>query len=70
MSPVRRRELLRRLRALGFEGPHPGGKHQYMVRDSAKVRVPNPHGSKDVSVHIQHQILSQLQLSVAEWEEL
>jgi len=70
LSPVSRRELLRKLRALGFDGPYPGGKHQYMERGSWKIRVPNPHGAKDVGVPIVKQILAQLGLSEAEWQKL
>ena len=32
LNPVSRRELVRKLKALGFEGPFPGGKHQWMQR--------------------------------------
>ena len=42
-KPLKRRELIRRLRALGFEGPFSGSKHQFMVRGSLKLRIPNPH---------------------------
>ena len=42
-GPIKRRELLRCLRSLGFEGPFSGGKHQFMVRGDVTVRVPNPH---------------------------
>jgi hypothetical protein len=29
---IKRSDLIRNLRKLGFEGPYTGGKHQYMVR--------------------------------------
>ena len=32
LNPVSKRELVRKLKALGFEGPFPGGKHQWMRR--------------------------------------
>ncbi|MEK7324066.1 MAG: hypothetical protein AAB217_02270 [Chloroflexota bacterium] len=32
LKPVKRKELIRRLRRLGFVGPHSGGKHEYMVK--------------------------------------
>lgn len=31
-GPITRRELIRGLRKLGFEGPLSGGRHQFMVR--------------------------------------
>mgnify|MGYP006333857621 CR=1 FL=1 len=42
-GPVRRSELVRALRSLGFDGPYSGGKHQFMVRGSVTLRIPNPH---------------------------
>jgi hypothetical protein len=31
-GPVSRRDLIRCLRALGFDGPYKGGRHHFMVR--------------------------------------
>jgi len=42
-GPISRRELLRTLRLLGFQGPYSGGKHQFMIRGNVTVRAPNPH---------------------------
>jgi predicted RNA binding protein YcfA (HicA-like mRNA interferase family) len=44
LGPVSRRELVRKLKRLGFEGPFPGGKHQWMRRDGLRITIPNPHG--------------------------
>jgi hypothetical protein len=44
MPPCSRAELIRKLEALDFSGPFPGGKHVYMTRASARVTIPNPHG--------------------------
>jgi hypothetical protein len=40
---ISRRELIRRFRRLGFEAPISGGRHQFMMKGSLKVRIPNPH---------------------------
>ncbi len=32
LGPIKRKDLIYYLRQLGFEGPYPGGNHQYMVR--------------------------------------
>jgi predicted RNA binding protein YcfA (HicA-like mRNA interferase family) len=32
-----------RLKALGFSGPYTGGRHQFMVRGSVRLVLPNPH---------------------------
>ena len=31
-SSIKRKDLLRALKQAGFEGPHTGGKHEFMVR--------------------------------------
>lgn len=43
LGPVKRRDLIRFFKELGFDGPYSGGNHQYMVRESTRVRIPNPH---------------------------
>lgn len=40
LGPIKRRELIRCLRSLGFDGPFSGGKHQFMVLGDVTVRVP------------------------------
>ena len=44
LTPVSRRELIKRLRSLGWDGPFSGGKHQFMVHGAMKLPIPNPHG--------------------------
>ena len=45
LGPIKRKDLIYYLRQLGFEGPYPGGNHQYMVKREEKVTltIPNPH---------------------------
>ena len=42
-GPISRRNLIRNLRKLGFEGPYSGGRHEYMIKGTLKLFVPNPH---------------------------
>jgi predicted RNA binding protein YcfA (HicA-like mRNA interferase family) len=63
-----RRELIRRLKILGFDGPFSGSKHQFMVKGRKKIRVPNPHSSKDVHISLVNEILRQAGISSEEWE--
>jgi len=42
---ISRKELIRKFRALGYEGPFSGGKHQFMIKGRQKIRIPNPHMS-------------------------
>lgn len=58
LKPISRKELIRRLSELGFVGPYSGGKHQFMVKGSLKLRIPNPHMS-DVSPYLLKEILKQ-----------
>jgi len=70
LSPLKRRELIRKLRALGFEGPFAGGRHEYVERAAQRIRVPNPHASRDVGVPILKLIIRQVGVSEEEWHDL
>ena len=56
LGPIKRRELISYLRQLGFTGPYAGGKHQFMVKENLRVRIPNPHRS-DIGTNLLRQIL-------------
>jgi predicted RNA binding protein YcfA (HicA-like mRNA interferase family) len=62
-----RRKLIQGLRALGFDGPLSGGRHQFMVRGDVVVTVPNPHG-RDITVELLSRVLRQAGISRKEWE--
>jgi predicted RNA binding protein YcfA (HicA-like mRNA interferase family) len=66
LSPVSRRELVRKLKALGFEGPFPGGKHQWMNLAGLRVTIPNPHGS-DIDPGLIRRILRQAGIALDDW---
>ena len=66
-GPITRRNLIRTLRTLGFEGPYSGGKHQFMVRGDVVVAIPNPHG-KDIGIDLLFRVLRQAGVTRAEWE--
>ena len=69
IGPISRRNLIRYLRRFGFNGPHPGGSHEYMRRNRLKVTIPNPHRG-DIRIRTLVQILRQAGISRAEWERL
>ena len=69
LGPIRRRDLIRYLKRLGFEGPYSGGKHQFMVKDDATVRLPNPHQS-DIGEEFLARILRQARIDREQWEAL
>jgi predicted RNA binding protein YcfA (HicA-like mRNA interferase family) len=67
-SSISRRELIQKFKALGFEGPFSGSKHQFMKKGSLKVRIPNPHKG-DISVGLVKQILKQADISDEAWDD-
>ena len=66
LDPVSRRELVRKLKGLGFEGPFPGGKHQWMRRGGLRLTIPNPHGGA-IDPGLIRRILRQAGIALDEW---
>jgi len=67
LSPVSWNELVRRLHALGFEGPYTGrGPHPIMLRGTARLVIPNPHRG-DISVDLIKKILRQGEIDRNDW---
>ena len=67
LTPVRRQELIRRLRLLGWSGPIAGAKHQHMVKGDVQLTIPNPHGGRDIGVNLLKMILDEAGISRDEW---
>lgn len=68
-GPISRKELIRRLKELGFAGPYSGGKHQFMIKGHQTLRLPNPHQA-DIGRELLARILRQGEIDKAEWEKL
>ncbi len=68
-GPVSRRDLIRYLKKLGFEGPYKGKKHDFMVKGDLTPRIPNPHRG-DISRDLLGRILEQAGVSKEEWRGL
>lgn len=66
LTPVSWQELVKRLRALGFEGPFAGGKHLFMLKGALRLTLPNPH-KQAVGVALLAKILKQAGVSRDEW---
>jgi len=69
VATLSRKDLIRKFRALGYSGPFSGGKHQFMIRESQKIRIPNPHIG-DISPSLVKEILRQANLSSEEWDNV
>jgi predicted RNA binding protein YcfA (HicA-like mRNA interferase family) len=66
-APISRRKLVRAMKALRFEGPLSGGRHQFMVREDVVVTIPNPHEG-DIGIGLLARVLRQAGVSREEWE--
>ena len=69
MGPISRSDLIRCLRALGFDGPYSGGKHQFMSKGDLVLRIPNPHQG-DIGSELLIRILRQAGIDRERWEQL
>lgn len=67
LEPIGQRELVARLRRLGFEGPYAGGKHRLMVRGTLRLTIPNVHG-EDIGGNLLARILRQAGISREDWD--
>lgn len=41
MAPCKRREFIKRLRILGFDGPYSGTRHQFMTYKNHRLAIPS-----------------------------
>lgn len=67
--PISHRELIRKLRVLGFVGPFSGGRHPYMEHNGRRIAVPNPHG-KDIGSRLLAEIIRELGVSAEQFKNL
>ncbi len=69
LGPIKRDDLIRYLKELGFAGPYSGARHQFMIKNGLRLRIPNPHHG-DIGRELLSRILRQAGISSANWEEL
>jgi predicted RNA binding protein YcfA (HicA-like mRNA interferase family) len=71
LTPLKNRQVIEKLRALGYEEPIAGGRHSRMVHRETRKIIPVPiHGGKDVSVGLIRVIIRELGITPEEWLEL
>lgn len=69
LTPCSRRDFIRKLKALGYDGPYPGGNHEFMAAPGkSPIRVPNPHQG-DISVDLLTRILRDAGLERDAWTQ-
>jgi hypothetical protein len=72
-QPLKRREFIRKLRALGFDGPFSGTRHQFMVLGQHRQTIPT---NSEYSVPQVRMLLRQVEsilgrtISLDEWDSL
>ncbi len=69
LGPIKRQDLIPYLKQLGFEGPYSGKKHQFMLKGTQRITIPNPHEG-DISTNFLARILKQAKIEREDWEEL
>lgn len=71
--PCKRRDFIRRLRGLGFEGPYSGTRHQFMVFENHRLSL---HSNREYSVPQLRMMLNEIEailersVTVDEWDSL
>jgi hypothetical protein len=71
--PLKRRDFIRKLRALGFDGPYSGTRHQFLVWGQHRQTIPT---NSEYSVPQIRMLLRQVESILAravpldEWESL
>lgn len=69
LGPIKRKELVYFLKKFGFMGPFSGGKHQFMIKSTIRLVIPNPH-KEDISKDLLSKILKQAKIERSEWESV
>jgi hypothetical protein len=71
--PLKRRDFIRKLRALGFDGPYSGTRHQFMISGQHRQTIPT---NSEYSVPQLRLLLRQVEsilahsVSLEEWNSL
>ena len=59
-APCKRRDFIRRLRKIGFDGPFSGTRHQFMVYEQHRLAIPS---------YVEYSV-PQLRMMIQEVEEI
>jgi predicted RNA binding protein YcfA (HicA-like mRNA interferase family) len=68
-KPIKRSELIRPLRRLGWDGPYQKGKHPFMIKAGVRLTIPNPHRG-DIDWSLASRILREAGVTPEQWESL
>lgn len=71
LSPLKSRQVIRKLCKLGYAGPVAGGRHTRMFHPETGQIIPVPvHQGKDVSVGLIRAIIREAGITPEEWLQL
>lgn len=68
-NSISRLDLIKKLKKFGFEGPFSGGRHQFLIKGSLKLRIPKPH-KNDIDKSLLNEILKQANIEKKDWESI
>ena len=68
-KPIKRIDLIKTLKKAGFDGPHGGGKHGFLIKGELRLILPNPHQG-EISKDLLSRLIRQAGLTRKEWENL
>ncbi len=71
--PCKRREFVRRLRLLGFDGPFSGTRHQFLIFGDNRLTIPSNDEYSVPQLRLMLREASTIlrkEISLAEWERL
>jgi predicted RNA binding protein YcfA (HicA-like mRNA interferase family) len=66
LLPISHADLVAGLRRHGFDGPHPGGKHLFMIKGELRLTIPNPHRGA-IAPPLLARLLRQAGISRQDW---
>lgn len=72
-SPCKRRNFIRRLRKLGFDGPYAGSRHEFMTFENHRLAIPsNSKYSTSQLRFMLHEVenIIDRKITLEEWESL
>lgn len=71
LHPEKPDEVIRKLKALGYDGPFPGGKHIFMRHPATRRKIPVPyHKGRDIPKGTIREIIKEAGITIKEWDKL
>ncbi len=72
-TPCKRRDFIRRLSKLGFDGPFSGARHQFMLYEQHRLAIPSNEEYSTPQLRFilrQVELILEREITLEEWEKL